>query len=82
MKGFCEISDILVTRFRDELREKALGDVLIRARVPVEFMQYVIVPEVAADMIMEDMGVDYEWALRIMEESWELGVFFFPDSGP
>lgn len=79
MKGFAMISDILMTNFAGELRERAPYDPLIRARAPVEFVHYVIIPELAVQIVMEDMGVgSWDEARNILEESKQLGGMLFP----
>ena len=84
--GYCEmkshtmIPKIVMTHFSGELRERAPRDPLIRARMPVTFVQYVIIPELAAELIMEDMQLGWDEALEVMEESRELGVALFPNA--
>ena len=55
-------SEIVMIHFFDELsREKAPCDPLIRARAPVDFvLLYVIVPELAVELVMEDMQLGWD----------------------
>ena len=48
---------------------------------PVQFFQYVLLPETAVLLIMEDMLQTREEAIRTMRESASYGVAMFPDDG-
>lgn len=48
---------------------------------PADFIQRILVPEVAVRLIMEDLHSTYASALKTLRESVEYGVAMFPDTG-
>lgn len=44
------------------------------------FLHYVVIPELVVSLIEEHMKVDQERALMIMEESTEIGDFFYREA--
>lgn len=78
MKGFSLMSEAITEEYATELHRHSI-DPLIRARGMVSFLHYVILPEVAVDLIMEDTGKPWQQALALMEESAEVGVILHGD---
>ncbi|VUC27827.1 unnamed protein product [Clonostachys rosea] len=72
-KGFNIMCDLLVQRFTDLLKERAVRDPVISGRGSAAFIQYVLVAELAVQLIMRDMSVEAEEARTIMEDSKALG---------
>jgi hypothetical protein len=72
-RGFNLMCDRLVQRFSSLLKEKAVKDRVISGRGSAAFIQSVLVAELATFLIMEDMGVPYDEARDIMEESKAIG---------
>ncbi|KAI6167304.1 RTC4-like domain-containing protein [Pisolithus thermaeus] len=54
---------------------------LIKPLTPSEFIQRVLVPETAARLIAQDLGVDMDYAIVTLHESARYGVAMFPDTG-
>jgi len=48
---------------------------------PGDFIQRILVPEVAVHLIMEDLHSTYSNAIKTLRESVEYGVAMFPDTG-
>lgn len=48
---------------------------------PQEFIQRILVPEVAVELIIKDMGQTRDLAIKTLRESVEYGVAMFPDTG-
>lgn len=74
-RGFNVMCEVLVDRFGDLLKEKAVKDRVISGRGSAAFIQSVLVAELGVRLIMDDMGVDEKEARVIMEESKGLGEF-------
>ncbi|KAB5579915.1 RTC4-like domain-containing protein [Coniochaeta sp. 2T2.1] len=72
-KGSRAMEDHLINHFADLLRTAAVKDKLVAARGQMAFVQFVLVPELAIRLIMEDMDVSAQKARRIMEESQKIG---------
>jgi hypothetical protein len=72
-KGFNIMCDLLVQRFTDLLKERAVCDRVISGRGSAAFIQCVLVAELAVQLIMRDMSVSAEEARTIMEDSKALG---------
>ncbi|KAI6101201.1 RTC4-like domain-containing protein [Pisolithus sp. B1] len=53
---------------------------LIKPLTPSEFIQRVLVPETAARLIAQDLGVDMDYAIVTLHESARYGVAMFPDT--
>ena len=49
--------DVISGVVMNSFREDTAGPLDYRARSAAQFVQYVVVPEVAVEVIMEDMGV-------------------------
>uniref|UniRef100_A0A8H7ND50 Restriction of telomere capping protein 4 n=1 Tax=Bionectria ochroleuca TaxID=29856 RepID=A0A8H7ND50_BIOOC len=72
-KGFNIMCDLLVQRFTDLLKERAVCDRVISGRGSAAFIQCVLVAELAVQLIMRDLSVSAEEARTIMEDSKALG---------
>lgn len=79
-RGFNLMCDRLVHRFSDLLKEKAVKDRVISGRGSAAFIQSVLVAELATLLIMEDMGVPYDEARDIMEESKAIGEIVWEEN--
>ncbi|KAK0238524.1 RTC4-like domain-containing protein [Armillaria nabsnona] len=53
----------------------------VKPLTPNEFTQRILVPEVAARLIRQDMGVSPSKAVKILRESASYGVAMFPEDG-
>ncbi|KAH7920529.1 hypothetical protein BV22DRAFT_1133001 [Leucogyrophana mollusca] len=53
---------------------------LIVPLTPAEFIQRILVPEAALELIMEDLCIDRDEALVTLRESAQYGVAMFPDT--
>lgn len=53
----------------------------VKPLTPNEFTQRILVPEVAARLIRQDMGVSASKAVKILRESASYGVAMFPEDG-
>lgn len=71
------MTEHILSRFADELRDLAVSDALIAASGVAGgvsgFVQAVLVPEVAVALVKEDMSVDEKRAREILKESLHLG---------
>lgn len=71
------MTEHILGRFADELRDLAVSDPLIAASGVAGgvsgFVQAVLVPEVAVALVKEDMSVDEKRAREILKESLNLG---------
>ncbi|OIW34721.1 hypothetical protein CONLIGDRAFT_17505 [Coniochaeta ligniaria NRRL 30616] len=72
-RGARVMTENLIDRFSSLLRKVAVQDRLVSARGHTAFVQFVLVPELAVRLIMEDMDVPAEKARIIMEESQKVG---------
>jgi len=72
-RGARVMNENIIHRFSDLLRKVAVQDRLVSARGHMVFVQFVLVPELAVRLIMEDMDVPPEKARTIMEESQKVG---------
>jgi hypothetical protein len=54
---------------------------LIAPLSPAEFVQFVLIPEVAVRLIMQDLHLDRDEAIMTLRESSQYGVSMFPDVG-
>lgn len=73
IRGLRAMSENLVREFSLLLRKRAVQDRLVSARGYTAYVQAVLVPELAVQLIMEDMSVDAEEARSIMKESIWVG---------
>jgi hypothetical protein len=51
---------------------------LVQPLTVLEFIGRILVPEVGVRLIMQDMSLDMESAVRVMRESTKYGVSMFP----
>ncbi|KAK5657097.1 hypothetical protein OQA88_3625 [Cercophora sp. LCS_1] len=72
-RGFRVMSEIIVSNFSSLLRKRAVQDRLVSARGHTAYVQAVLVPELAVQLIKEDMSVGAEEARSIMNESVWVG---------
>lgn len=72
-RGARVMTENLIDHFSSLLRKIAVQDRLVSARGHTAFVQFVLVPELAVRLIMEDMDVPAESARTIMEESQRVG---------
>lgn len=72
-RGKRAISENTMRSFTPLLKKRMVVDTLMAARGFTPYVEYVVVPEVAVKLIMEDMGVDAKEAREIMGKSLELG---------
>lgn len=79
-RGFNLMCDYLVSEFGEALKARAVEDGVISGRGPAAFIQTVLVAELGALLIGDDMGVDGAEARRILEESKALGEMVHDDA--
>lgn len=76
-RGGAFITQNLVDKFGpsggDVLQRRAVDDRLIAARGHVNYVQYVLMPEIATRLVMEDRGCSEEKAREILRETREVG---------
>ncbi|CZT03492.1 hypothetical protein WAI453_012305 [Rhynchosporium graminicola] len=72
-RGLRIFSENIMHKFTPLLKRRAPQDPLISARGFAAYVQSVLVPEVAVQLIMEDMGRDIEQARQVLAESVEVG---------
>ncbi|CAK7201064.1 hypothetical protein SEUCBS139899_003765 [Sporothrix eucalyptigena] len=77
-RGLRVLSDAIVQRHAKTLRRRAVEDPLVAARGMVQFVQAVLVPELAVQLIREDMlagggGGGLDEARRVLHESAAIG---------
>jgi hypothetical protein len=72
-RGARIMNEYIINHFSDLLRKVAVQDRLVSARGHMVFVQFVLVPELAVRLIMEDMDVSPDKARIIMEESQKVG---------
>ncbi|KAK3904327.1 RTC4-like domain-containing protein [Staphylotrichum tortipilum] len=73
MRGLRAMTENLIVELAPLLRERAVADRLVSARGHTVYLQSVLVPELAARLVMEDMGVGEEEARGILAESSKIG---------
>lgn len=73
IRGLRAMSENLIGEFSSLLRRRAVQDRLVSARGHTAYLQSVLVPELAVQLIMEDMGVGEEEARTILKESSWVG---------
>ncbi|KAK4191741.1 RTC4-like domain-containing protein [Podospora australis] len=73
IRGLRQMSENLIHEFSSTLRKRALEDQLISARGYTAYLQAVLVPELAVQLIMEDMKVGVDEAREILTESSSIG---------
>ncbi|TLS25351.1 hypothetical protein PpBr36_07671 [Pyricularia pennisetigena] len=72
-RGLRLMTEYLVKRFSRQLRERAIQDRLVAARGHTTFVQSVLVPELAVQLMMEDLDIEAEAARDVLQESAKLG---------
>lgn len=72
-RGARIMNENLIDRFSGLLRKVAVRDRLVSARGHTAFVQFVLVPELAVRLIMQDMDVSAERARAIMVDSQKVG---------
>jgi hypothetical protein len=72
-RGLRAISENTMQKFTPLLKKRMVVDRLMAARGFTPYVEYVVVPEVAVRLIMEDMNCAVERAREIMSESLEVG---------
>ncbi|OQE39273.1 hypothetical protein PENCOP_c007G01656 [Penicillium coprophilum] len=77
--GATKILETIIRRFSVVVRRLATTDELIKTAGVAGYTQSVLVPELAALMVKDDMKVNDEDARRIMRESMEIGDRVNPD---
>ena len=80
-RGFNVMSEHLVHKYGDVLKEKAIENRVISGRGSAAFIQAVLVAELAVRLIMEDMHIGEDAAREVMEESKELGEMIHEEEG-
>ncbi|KAK3309624.1 RTC4-like domain-containing protein [Chaetomium strumarium] len=73
IRGLRAMSENLIREFSSLLRKRALQDRLVAARGHTAYLQSVLVPELAVQLIMEDMSVGEEEARKILTDSSAVG---------
>lgn len=72
-RGLRAMTEYLIRRFSEELRECAIKDRLVAARGHTTFVQSVLVPELAVQLVMEDLNIEAGAARDVLQESAKLG---------
>ena len=72
-RGARVLMERVTAAFAAELRQRAPSDKLIAAGGVGQFVQEVLVPELAMLLVMEDMGIGEERAREILKESGAVG---------
>lgn len=78
-KGAKIIANQLMSTFSEEIRKRAGQDKVIGAAGAGGFVQAVLVPEIAVNLIMDDLAVGEDEAGVIVEESADLGDLLFEE---
>ncbi|KAI0483381.1 hypothetical protein GGR56DRAFT_241056 [Xylariaceae sp. FL0804] len=80
-RGLRVMTDYIMRTLSSVVRKRAVEDRLISARGYTGFVQVVLVPELTARLIMEDMGIGEEAARTVIEESAEVGELLHEENG-
>ncbi|RYP91308.1 hypothetical protein DL770_002542 [Monosporascus sp. CRB-9-2] len=80
-KGLHVMTEYIMRRFSSVLRKRAVEDRLISARSYTAYVQAVLVPELAARLVMEDMDVGEGEARDILRDSIEVGELLHEEAG-
>ncbi|CCF38350.1 hypothetical protein CH063_01892 [Colletotrichum higginsianum] len=80
-RGLRAFSENIIGKFSSMLRERAVEDRLISSRGYSSYVEAVLVPELAVQLISEDMGVEADEARKILEESRWIGDLLHEDTG-
>jgi len=79
LRGLRFMSENIINKFSGLIRRRAVQDKLISARGHTAFVQAVMVPELAVQLIMEDMDASPERARQILYDSIGLGELLNED---
>ncbi|KAJ0168109.1 hypothetical protein CTA2_9856 [Colletotrichum tanaceti] len=80
-RGLRAFSENIIGKFSSMLRERAVEDRLISSRGYSSYVEAVLVPELAVQLISEDMEVEADRARKILEESRWIGDLLHEDTG-
>jgi hypothetical protein len=80
-RGLNMISEHVIREFSGLLSKRSVKDRLISKRGTTAFVQSVIVPEVAVQLIMEDMSIDDAEARDVLTESANIGELVHEEIG-
>ncbi|OLN88499.1 hypothetical protein CCHL11_02016 [Colletotrichum chlorophyti] len=80
-RGLRALSENIIRRFSSVLRERAVADRLISSRGYSSYVEAVLVPELAVQLICEDMEVRSDQARHILEDSKWIGDLLHEDVG-
>ncbi|OHW93031.1 hypothetical protein CSPAE12_08338 [Colletotrichum incanum] len=80
-RGLRALSENIIGNFSSILRERAVEDRLISSRGYSSYVEAVLVPELAVQLICEDMKVETDEARMILEESKWIGDLLHEDIG-
>ncbi|KAI1333459.1 RTC4-like domain-containing protein [Xylariaceae sp. FL0016] len=80
-RGLRTMTEYIMRTMSSIVRKRAVEDRLISARGYTNYVQAVLIPELAVRLIMEDMGVTIEVARSILRESVEVGELLYEDTG-
>ncbi|KAK6227270.1 hypothetical protein QIS74_00825 [Colletotrichum tabaci] len=80
-RGLRAFSENIIGKFSSMLRERAVEDRLISSRGYSSYVEAVLVPELAVQLISEDMEVEADEARKILEESRWIGDLLHEDTG-
>ncbi|KAI8635381.1 RTC4-like domain-containing protein [Xylariaceae sp. FL1651] len=72
-RGLQVMTEFIMRTLSSVIRKRAVEDRLISARSYTGYVQAVLVPELTARLIMEDMSVTEEKAREILQDSIEIG---------
>ncbi|KAK3341206.1 RTC4-like domain-containing protein [Lasiosphaeria hispida] len=73
IRGLRAMSESIIRKFSPLLRKRAVQDKLVSARGHTTYVQAVLVPELAVQLIMEDMSVNQEEARAVLMDSVWVG---------
>ncbi|KAK1600692.1 RTC4-like domain-containing protein [Colletotrichum navitas] len=80
-RGLRAMSESIIGNFSSVLRERAVEDRVISSRGYSSYVEAVLVPELAVQLICEDMEVKIDEARTILEESKWIGDLLHDDAG-
>ncbi|KAL0938756.1 uncharacterized protein CTRU02_205366 [Colletotrichum truncatum] len=80
-RGLRALSEGIISRFSSVLRKRAVEDRLISSRGYSNYVESVLVPELAVLLICEDMKIGPEEARDVLEESKWIGDLLHEDVG-
>ncbi|KAK2005075.1 hypothetical protein LX36DRAFT_916 [Colletotrichum falcatum] len=80
-RGLRALSESIIDNFSSILRERAIEDWVISSRGYSGYVEAVLVPELAVQLICEDMKVKIDEARKILEDSKWIGDLLHEDVG-